>query len=58
MDKEKHARVELDLTESGTLCHLLMAHILVTGGLLKQPDWVIILYKKLAQANDRIMGKS
>lgn len=48
--------VELNLNESGTLCHLLMQSILAAGGTEKQPAWVLELYTKLAVANDKLRG--
>ncbi len=57
IDPEKKARVELTLMESGTLCHLLMFNFMQNGGTDKQPKWALELYRKLAHANDRLMGK-
>lgn len=48
------ATVELNLNESGTLCHVLMRAILASGGTEKQPQWIIDLYTKLAVANDKL----
>jgi hypothetical protein len=54
---EKTLPVDLTLTESGILCHVLMRAILDSGGLHKQPQYILALYEKLALVNDKLMGK-
>jgi hypothetical protein len=50
--------IELNLQESGTLCHALMRMLMDCGYPGKpQPAWAILLYEKLGRANDQIMGK-
>ena len=50
--------VESTLSESGTLCQLLMESILKSGGTASVPAWVLELYTKLAIANDKLRGHS
>ena len=52
---EPTINVELNLNETGTLCHLLMQTFLRSGGTSNQPSWAIELYTKLATANDKLM---
>lgn len=56
--KSDTVSVKLNTIESGTLCHLLMKAMNDSGGIYKQPEWVIVLYNKLVDANDKLMGKS
>jgi hypothetical protein len=49
-------KVELDLMETGYLCNLIMARILDARG-QDAPAWIRELYIKLADANDKLMGK-
>jgi hypothetical protein len=50
--------LELNLQESGTLCHAFMRMLMDCGYPGKpQPAWALQLYDKLATANDQIMGK-
>ena len=51
----KEYKVKLNLQESGTLCHLLMANFILHGGPSNQPQWALDLYAKLAEANDKAM---
>ena len=55
---EPTVSLELNLNETGTLCHILMARILDAGGTENQPAWVLELYTKLAVANDKLRGSS
>lgn len=54
--------VMLNLEESGVLCHLIMSQnevrrAIFTGKATGQVARIIQLYDKLANANDRLMGK-
>jgi hypothetical protein len=55
---DREEPVLLTLMESGVLCHLLMSKILDSGGTEKQPAWVMPLYQKLADVNDKLRGHS
>jgi hypothetical protein len=57
-DRTETVTVTLNTSESGTLCHVLMKAINDSGGIYKQPEWIIALYNKLADANDKLMSKS
>jgi hypothetical protein len=61
---EKTEPVDLTLTESGALCHLLMQSMIVgpdgksnPSNVEKQPAWVLALYEKLSTANDKLRGR-
>lgn len=60
---EKTVTVPLNLEETGCLCHLMMANesfreVVLTGEVTSQvmARW-LALYRKLANANDKLMGK-
>lgn len=56
--KEKTEKIELNLAESGVLCHALLAAInRDSRGMQGVPPWVSTLYDKLCYANDKLMGK-
>lgn len=56
--KEKTVKVPLTLMESGTLCHLMMRAFHDSKmPLEQQPQWLLDLYEKLAEANDKLMRK-
>ncbi len=50
-------KVELDLMETGYLCNLIMARLMAADKTEKVPTWITELYIKLADANDKLMGK-
>ncbi len=50
-------KVELDLMETGHLCNLMMARLMAADKAEKVPAWLGELYIKLADANDKLMGK-
>ena len=52
---ERVEQVSLTLNESGTLCNLLMRGIVQTNN---PPEWILDLYEKLANANDKLRGHS
>ena len=57
-DEENTESVELNLAESGVLCHALLAAInRDSRGMQGVPPWVSALYDKLCYANDKLMGK-
>ena len=51
--KDKTVSVELTFNESGILCNTLMQAINMSGGLSKVPAYILNLYQKLADANDK-----
>ena len=51
--KESLVTVELTFNESGILCNTLMQAINMSGGLSKVPAYILNLYQKLADANDK-----
>lgn len=51
--KEKTVSLELTFDESGILCNTLMQAINMSGGLSKVPAYILNLYQKLADANDK-----
>ena len=56
--KEKTESVKLTLIESGVLCHALLAAINKDSRKLAYvPPFVALLYDKLCNANDKLMGK-
>ncbi len=68
--KEKTLPVSLTLEESGTLCHCLMRSVMdmhngdvsrVERFFMNPPDAysrrVVLLYNKLSDTNDKLMGK-
>ena len=55
--KEPTVKVLITLQESGALCHALMSVFLGSGGINSQPEWALDLYQKLAEVNDKLMGK-
>jgi len=56
--KEKTASVEFTLSESGVLCHALLAAINRSSRKVEEiPPFVALLYDKLCNANDKLMGK-
>ena len=70
MSKEKRLPLELDLEESGTLCHLLLRGLMdqygdrevvavLSDGKTKDPVLARYLrfYQRLAAVNDKLMGK-
>jgi len=50
--KEKSVNVALTFDESGILCNTLMRAINMDGGLSNVPAYILVLYEKLAKAND------
>lgn len=50
--KEKLVNVALTFNESGILCSTLMQAINMSGGLDNVPAYILVLYEKLAKAND------
>lgn len=50
--KEKLVNVALTFNESGILCNTLMQAINMSGGLNNVPAYILVLYEKLAKAND------
>ena len=53
----EEVKVELDLMETGHLCNLIMARLMAADKAEKVPAWLGELYIKLADANDKLMGK-
>lgn len=53
----KTERVELNLEESGWLCHLVMQQILQLDKTPTVQQRAQALWTKLADANDKLMGK-
>ena len=51
--KKSLVTVELTFNESGILCNTLMQAINMSGGLSKVPAYILNLYQKLADANDK-----
>ena len=51
--KKSLVTVELTFNESGILCNTLMQAINTSGGLSKVPAYILNLYQKLADANDK-----
>lgn len=51
--KEKTVNVALTFNESGILCNTLMKAINMSGGLSTVPPYILNLYQKLADANDK-----
>ena len=51
--KKKLVTVELTFDESGILCNTLMKAINMSVGLSKVPPYILNLYQKLADANDK-----
>lgn len=52
-------KVNLNLRESGTLCHALLHYMKACDPQLnKQPQWILDLYEKIAECNDKLMRKS
>ena len=51
--KKSLVTVELTFVESGVLCHTLMQAINMSGGLSNVPSYILNLYQKLADANDK-----
>lgn len=49
--------IELTLQESGLLCHILMGAIRAHGKVETELPWILELYGKLSQLNDKLMGK-
>jgi hypothetical protein len=50
--------VEMTLEESGVLCHLLLTSIMQDkSGYPQFRQRMLVLYDKLADVNDRLMGK-
>lgn len=50
--KEKTVNVALTFNESGIICHCLMQAMNMSGGLDNVPAYILVLYEKLAKAND------
>lgn len=50
--EEKTVNVALTFNESGILCNTLMRAINLGGGLDNVPAYILVLYEKLAKAND------
>ena len=50
--EEKSVNVSLTFNESGILCNTLMQAINMSGGLNNVPAYILVLYEKLAKAND------
>ena len=50
--EEKSVNVALTFNESGILCNTLMQAINMSGGLDNVPAYILVLYEKLAKAND------
>ena len=50
--EEKSVNVALTFNESGILCNTLMRAINMSGGLDNVPAYILVLYEKLAKAND------
>ena len=50
-------KVELDLMETGYLCNLMMERLMAADKTEKVPAWLGELYIKLADANDKLMGR-
>lgn len=57
MKPEPTVTIDLTLSESGVLCHTLLRAINEGGGPEKTPYWILVLYEKLADINDQLMGK-
>jgi len=56
MSRPKTVTIELDLNESGTLCHLMTRESLNDGGLM--PVWWCRLHQKLMDTNDAMRGQN
>ena len=58
--EEKSVNVALTFNESGILCNTLMRAINMNGGLSNVPAYILVLFVKLAKANDeaRELGRA
>ena len=54
LSKPGTVKVELNLVESGTICHQLLQAMLVAGGTANVPKWYVELYNKMCEVNDYI----